>query len=80
MILAAESNPLVPNVGELILGTIAFALLCVVLMKKALPQAEKIYQDRRDKIEGGLERAERTQQEIAAEALDHWLETQTAAA
>lgn len=65
--LAAEgSNPLVPSVGEMILGTIAFALLCVVLMKKALPQAEKIYQDRRNAIEGGLERAERAQQEAQA--------------
>jgi F-type H+-transporting ATPase subunit b len=67
MILAAEnSNPLIPSGGELILGTIAFALLCLVLMKKALPQAEKIYQERRDKIEGGLERAERAQQEAQA--------------
>jgi F-type H+-transporting ATPase subunit b len=67
VILAAEnSNPLVPSGGELILGTIAFALLCIVLMKKALPQAEKIYQDRRNAIEGGLERAERAQQEAQA--------------
>jgi F-type H+-transporting ATPase subunit b len=66
LILAADSNPLVPDGGELILGTIAFALLCFVLMKKALPQAEKIYQERRDKIEGGLERAERAQQEAQA--------------
>jgi F-type H+-transporting ATPase subunit b len=65
--LAAEnSNPLVPNGGELILGTIAFAILCFVLMKKAWPQAEKIYQDRREQIEGGLERAERMQQEATA--------------
>jgi F-type H+-transporting ATPase subunit b len=67
MLLAAEgSNPLVPAGGEIILGTIAFALLCFVMMKKALPQAEKIYQERRDQIEGGLERAERTQQEAKA--------------
>src|SRR3978361_1540667 len=64
--LAAESNPLVPAVGEIILGTIAFGLLCAVLMWKALPQAEKIYQERRDKIEGGLERAEKVQQEAHA--------------
>ena len=65
--LAAEgSNPLIPSGGELILGTIAFALLCFVLMKKALPQAEQIYQDRRNAIEGGLERAERAQQEAQA--------------
>ncbi len=68
LILAAEenSNPLVPNTGEVILGTIAFAILVAVLMWKAWPQAEKIYQERRDKIEGGLERAERMQQEATA--------------
>jgi F-type H+-transporting ATPase subunit b len=68
LLLAAEenSNPLVPNGGELILGTIAFAILCFVLMKKAWPQAEKIYQERREQIEGGLERAERMQQEASA--------------
>jgi len=66
VILAAENNPLVPEVGELLLGTIAFAILCAVLMWKAWPQAEKIYQERRDKIEGGLERAEKAQQEAQA--------------
>jgi F-type H+-transporting ATPase subunit b len=68
LILAAEenSNPLVPNTGELILGTIAFSILVAVLMWKVWPQAEKIYQERRDKIEGGLERAEKAQQEAAA--------------
>src|SRR5436305_8085594 len=66
-ILAAEnSNPLVPDTGELILGTIAFAILCIVVMKKAWPQAERIYQERREQIEGGLERAERMQQEAKA--------------
>jgi F-type H+-transporting ATPase subunit b len=68
-LLAASSdtqNPLVPAAGEIILGTIAFAILVFVLMRKALPQAESIYQERRDKIEGGLERAERAQQEAQA--------------
>jgi F-type H+-transporting ATPase subunit b len=65
--LAAEgSNPLVPDPGEILLGTIAFAILVAVLVRKALPQAEKIYQERRDQIEGGLERAERAQQEAQA--------------
>src|SRR3954454_1692438 len=61
-----SSNPLVPETGEIILGTIAFAILVAVMMWKALPQAEKIYQERRDAIEGGLERAERAQQEAQA--------------
>ena len=61
-----NSNPLIPAWGEVILGAIAFGVLCWVLMKKALPQAESVYQERRDKIEGGLERAERAQQEAQA--------------
>jgi F-type H+-transporting ATPase subunit b len=66
-IVAAENtNPLVPDTGEIILGFIAFAILCAVLMKMAWPKAEQIYQERRDQIEGGLERAERAQQEANA--------------
>jgi F-type H+-transporting ATPase subunit b len=61
-----SENPLVPEVGEIVLGTIAFAILCFVLMRYAWPKAEQIYQERRDAIEGGLERAERAQQEARA--------------
>lgn len=61
-----SSNPLIPAWGEVILATLAFAVLCAVLMRKAFPMAENVYQERRDKIEGGLERAERAQQEAQA--------------
>jgi F-type H+-transporting ATPase subunit b len=58
-----ETNPLIPAWGEVIIGTIAFAILCWVLIAKAFPQFEKVYQERHDAIEGGIERAEKAQTE-----------------
>ena len=40
-ILAAESaNPLLPPVGEIIVGTITFAILALVLFKFVVPRFE----------------------------------------
>lgn len=68
LILAASenSNPLIPALGEVVIGTIAFAVLCAVLMKYAFPRAEAMYAERRDAIEGGLERAEKAQSQAQA--------------
>ncbi|KXK62375.1 ATP synthase F0F1 subunit B [Micromonospora rosaria] len=64
MILAAEGHhPLVPIWQEVVIGTIAFALLCFVLMKFVLPRMEEMYQARVDAIEGGIKRAEAAQAE-----------------
>ncbi|WP_214370101.1 F0F1 ATP synthase subunit B [Pseudonocardia sp. H11422] len=63
-VLAAEElNPLLPHTIEIVVGTIAFLLLFYVLKKTIFPQFEKIYAERTDKIEGGLKRAEETQEE-----------------
>jgi len=71
-ILAAESaNPLIPPVGEIIVGTIAFAILYFVLAKFVFPQMEKTFVARREAIEGGMERAEAMQAEAKA-ALDQY--------
>jgi F-type H+-transporting ATPase subunit b len=61
--LAAETehNPIIPLWQELVLGTIAFAILCYVLMKFVFPQMEKTFAARVDAIEGGLKRAEAAQ-------------------
>jgi F-type H+-transporting ATPase subunit b len=62
--LAQEAhNPLVPIWQELVLGLIAFALLCLVLMRYVFPRMEQTFQARVDAIEGGLKRAEETQAE-----------------
>jgi F-type H+-transporting ATPase subunit b len=71
-ILAAEAhNPLIPPVGEIIVGVIAFAILYFVLAKFVFPQMEKTFVARREAIEGGIERAEAMQAEAKA-ALEHY--------
>src|SRR3712207_1212320 len=67
---AAESaNPLLPPVGEIIVGTITFAIAFFVLAKFVWPRFEQVFRARREAIEGGIERAEAMQAEAEA-ALD----------
>lgn len=66
-ILAAESaNPLLPPVGEIIIGLIAFAIVLFVMFKFVAPRFEQVFQARRAAIEGGIERAEAMQAEAKA--------------
>src|SRR5215203_640339 len=60
-VLAAEEahNPLIPPVGEIIVGLIAFA-------KYVAPRFEQVFRARREAIEGGIERAEALQAEAKA--------------
>jgi F-type H+-transporting ATPase subunit b len=63
-VIAAEGpSPLAPHQVEIIVGLIAFFLLYWLLRKYAFPQFEKVYAERKDKIEGGLKRAEEVQQQ-----------------
>ncbi|MQA08109.1 MAG: F0F1 ATP synthase subunit B [Pseudonocardiaceae bacterium] len=73
MVLAAEGehNPIIPEISELILGLVAFVLLLFVLWKYAVPRFEKLYAERTEKIEGGIEKAERAQAE-AEQALEQY--------
>ncbi|TFV63274.1 F0F1 ATP synthase subunit B [Geodermatophilus sp. DF01-2] len=66
-ILAAEGpNPLIPPVGEIIIGLIAFAIVLLVLFKFVAPRFEQVFRARREAIEGGIERAEAMQAEAKA--------------
>src|SRR5215213_1345753 len=66
-ILAAESaNPLLPPIGEIIVGTITFAIAFFVLAKFVWPRFEQVFRARREAIEGGIERAETMQAEAKA--------------
>ena len=66
-ILAAESaNPLLPPVGEIIVGTITFAIAFFVLAKFVWPRFEQVFRARREAIEGGIELAEAMQAEAKA--------------
>jgi F-type H+-transporting ATPase subunit b len=71
-ILAAEAhNPLIPPLGEIIIGIIAFAIVFVVFAKFVAPRFEQVFRARREAIEGGIERAEAMQVEARA-ALDQY--------
>jgi F-type H+-transporting ATPase subunit b len=59
----AEHNPILPIWQEIVIGFIAFGLLCFVLMKFVFPQMEKTFKARVDAIEGGIQRAEAAQAE-----------------
>jgi F-type H+-transporting ATPase subunit b len=66
-ILAAEEhNPLLPPLGEIIIGFIAFAIVMVVFFKFIAPRFEQAFRARREAIEGGIERAETMQAEAKA--------------
>src|SRR4051812_24035092 len=66
-ILAAEEhNPLIPPLGEIIIGLIAFAIVFIVFAKLVAPRFEQVFRARREAIEGGMERAETMQAEAKA--------------
>jgi F-type H+-transporting ATPase subunit b len=70
---AEEPNPLLPHLSELIVGGIAFVLLFLFLRAKVFPVFEKTYAERRDAIEGGMERASAAEEE-AKEVLAQYRE------
>jgi len=65
---AAEDSTgiIIPAWSEVIVGTVAFALLCFVLMKFVFPKMEETFKARVDAIEGGIERANKAQEEANA--------------
>ncbi|RJL24506.1 F0F1 ATP synthase subunit B [Bailinhaonella thermotolerans] len=56
-------NPLLPDLGELIFGGVAFIVVLLVVGKLLTPRIQKTLEDRADAIEGGLKRAEDAQAE-----------------
>ena len=66
IILAAKENPLLPPLGEIIIGIIAFGILLIVMAKFVAPRFEQVFRARREAIEGGIERAEAMQAEAKA--------------
>jgi F-type H+-transporting ATPase subunit b len=56
-----EHNPILPIWQEVVIGAIAFGLLCWVLMKYVFPRMEQTFQARVAEIEGGIQRAQAAQ-------------------
>jgi F-type H+-transporting ATPase subunit b len=66
LLAAEEKNPILPDVAELIYGTIAFLIVFGLLAKFAFPALNKMLAERTAKIQGEMEKAEATRQEADA--------------
>ncbi|GAB2600897.1 F0F1 ATP synthase subunit B [Streptomyces capparidis] len=58
-----EQNPLIPPVPEFVVGLLAFAIVFWLFYSKLLPSINKVLEERREAIEGGIEKAEQAQAE-----------------
>jgi F-type H+-transporting ATPase subunit b len=70
-VVTPPANPLLPAWPELIIGAISFLIVFSILGKVLLPRIQKTLADRTNAIEGGLQRAEKAQQE-AQEVLQQY--------
>lgn len=61
-----EASPIVPNVWEILIVAVGFAVLMYIVFKKVVPAYEKIYAERAEAIEGGIAKAEQAQAEASA--------------
>lgn len=71
--LEEEPNVLLPAWYDIVWSLVAFVILLIVFWKFVLPMVKKVLDERTEKIEGGIERAEAAQRE-AKEALDKYNE------
>ena len=61
-----DAYPVIPHPGELIVGIISFAVLYFLYKRFVVPRLEGMLEERRQAIEGGIERAETMQAEAKA--------------
>ncbi|QNG22059.1 F0F1 ATP synthase subunit B [Rhodococcus triatomae] len=61
-----EQNPLIPAVYDIVWSIVALAVVAFVFWKFVLPMAQRVLDERTEKIEGGLVRAEEAQAEAQA--------------
>lgn len=71
LLAASEKEDLYPHANELITGAIAFGILFVFMWKWVLPRANAMLEQRRTKIQGDLEEAERSRRAAEGELADY---------
>ncbi|CAM3069645.1 F0F1 ATP synthase subunit B [Prescottella defluvii] len=71
LLAAEEQNPLIPAVYDIVWSIVALAVVAFVFWKFVLPMAQRVLDERTEKIEGGLARAEAAQNE-AQQALEQY--------
>ncbi|MEV2223338.1 MULTISPECIES: F0F1 ATP synthase subunit B [Nocardia] len=66
-LLAAETgediNPLIPETYDIVWSVVCIAIIGVIFYKYVIPRLIKVLDERADKIEGGIQRAEAAQEE-----------------
>jgi F-type H+-transporting ATPase subunit b len=62
----AGRSPIIPNIAELIVGLVVFAILFWLVRTRVVPRFEETFAARAAAIEGGIAKAERAQAEAAA--------------
>ena len=71
---------LIPGLAPTVVGVVAFAVVFVSLAKVLLPRVNKVLDERKDAIEGQVERAEQLTMEageVLAEYARSWLRPDT---
>ncbi len=76
LVLAAQSadkpiNDLTPKPQELVIGAVAFAIVFAFMAKWVIPRVNTILEERRQKIQGDLEQAEKTRKEADKQLVDY---------
>ena len=59
----SDKKDLYPHANELIVGAVAFAIIYVLMAKFVIPRMNALLDERREKIQGEMERAEATRVE-----------------
>lgn len=62
-----DGHLLIPHTYDLLWGSVTFVIVALLMWKLVVPSFVKLADERREKIEGGLQAAERAQHEISAE-------------
>ncbi|MBT2531773.1 F0F1 ATP synthase subunit B [Arthrobacter sp. ISL-48] len=61
-----DTNPLIPNIWEMFVVLVGFAVLMFIVVKFVVPMFEKTFAERAEAIEGGIAKAEKAQAEASA--------------
>lgn len=62
----AEAPPIIPHLGELIVGTICFGIIVWLMAKRVVPRLEAMYAERHAAIEGQIEAADKAKAQAQA--------------
>ncbi|QDP97052.1 F0F1 ATP synthase subunit B [Microlunatus elymi] len=66
LLVPLEENPILPHLSEIIAAIVFALILTVIVWKVVMPRFEQTYAQRAEAIEGGIQKAEKAQEEAQA--------------